>query len=282
VAATLLAVAAAAYLVGVVRVRRSGARWPLRSTALFLLVGLGSFAAVSFSVLGVHSADLRWAFTTRVALLLVVVPAAIAAGRPLALLREASGERGRRRLDRVLASRIVRLFGNAMFATLFSAAVFTLFLTPLAGTARTSPAVEDALTVVVPLTGLLMVLPIAEDAAARSSLFITVEFLLAFVELIIDAIPGIVLRITPAVLDHAPHVAALAPWWPSPLRDQQLAGDLLWFIAEVADVPILIVLGIRWARSDRREARGYDELSDEELAELTRQHLRGPRVERDE
>ncbi|TPW76639.1 cytochrome c oxidase assembly protein [Schumannella soli] len=265
-------------MIGVARVARAGGRWPLHSTALFVAVGLGSFAAVSFGVLGVLSADLRWAFTTRVALLLVVVPAAIAAGRPLALLRAASGERGRARLDRVLASRVVRLFGNAMFATLSSAAVFTLFLTPLAGIARTSPATEDALTVVVPMLGLLMVLPIAEDAAARTSLFITVEFLLAFVELIIDAIPGIVLRITPAVLDQVPRAAALASWWPSPLRDQQLAGDLLWFIAEVADVPILIVLGIRWARSDRREARSYDELSDEELAELTRQHLHGPRA----
>lgn len=64
---------------------------------------------------------------------------------------------------------------------------------------------------------------------------------------------------------------------PSPLRDQQLSGDLLWFIAEIADIPVLVLLFVRWARVDRGEARGFDQLSDEEMAELTRQHLRGRR-----
>jgi cytochrome c oxidase assembly factor CtaG len=157
--------------------------------------------------------------------------------------------------------------------------VFTLFLTPVAWIARGTPAIDAALGVVVPLVGLIMVLPIAENAAGRTSLFITAEFLLAFVELIIDAIPGIVLRLNGAILDHGPAAAGAASWFPSPLRDQQLAGDLLWFIAEVADVPILVLLFVRWTRSDRREQTTFDELSDEELDALTREHLRHPRGE---
>lgn len=273
VALGALIAAAALYLAGVARVRRSGGRWPLRSTLLFLLLGLGSYVVVTCGVLGVYSGALRWAFTTRVALLLLAVPPAIAAGRPLGLLRASLGERGQQRLERVLRSRVVRVFGNAIFGALFSAALFCLFLTPVAGYARGEPAIDAALGVVVPVLGLLTVLPLVEDAASRSSLFITAEFILAFVELLIDAIPGIVLRLSPVVLDHGPSIVSALAWWPSALRDQQLAGDLLWCIAEGADLPIIIVLLVRWARTDRRESRRFDELTDEQLEELNRQHL---------
>jgi putative membrane protein len=259
--------------VTVARVRRRGGSWPLRSTLLFALLGLGSYLVVTCSVLGVYSGALRWAFTARIALLLVAVPPAIAAGRPLALLRASLGEVGRDRLERILRSRPVRITGNAIFGALFSAALFTLFLTPIAGVARGSAVIGGALTVLVPIVGLLMVIPIAEDTANRSSVFLIAEFLLAFVELLIDAIPGIVLRLSPAVLDRGPHVVMALSWWPSPLRDQQLAGDLLWGIAEIADLPIIVLLLVRWARSDRRETKRFDELTDEQLEELNRQHL---------
>ncbi|MEJ1230305.1 MAG: hypothetical protein WDM88_06320 [Galbitalea sp.] len=39
----------------------------------------------------------------------------------------------------------------------------------------------------------------------------------------------------------------------------------MWFIAELADVPVLIILFVRWTRVDRKEARSYDDLSDEEM-----------------
>lgn len=236
---------------------------------------------VEFGFLGAYSHELRWAFTTRIALLLFVVPACIAVGRPIGLLRGSLGEAGAIRLERVLTTRILRLFGNAIFATLFAAAVFCLFLTPAAWVLRGTPSLNAVLTIAVPLVGLVMVLPIVENAAGRTSLFITVEFLLAFVELIIDAIPGIVLRLNDAILDHAPligpAVANAASWWPNPVHDQHLAGDALWFIAEIADVPILVLLFVRWTRSEKREEKSFDSLSDEQLDELTRQHLANPR-----
>jgi cytochrome c oxidase assembly factor CtaG len=261
------------YLAGVARVRRAGGRWPLRSTLLFLLLGLGAYLVVTCSVLGVYSGALRWAFTTRIALLLLAVPPAIAAGRPIALLRASLGATGRRRLERALGSRPIRIVGNAMVGAVLSAALFALFLTPAAGIARGTPAIDAALSVAVPVFGLLTVLPIAEDTASRSSLFLTAEFLLAFVELLIDAVPGIVLRLSPTVLDHGPRIVEAFGWWPSPLRDQQLAGDLLWCIAEGADLPIIVLLLVRWARSDRRESTTFDALSDEQLEELNREHL---------
>jgi putative membrane protein len=273
----VLVLALAAYLWGVHRVHRRGGRWPVRRTLAFTALGLGSYAVVELGFLGTFSTELRFAFTTRIALLLFAVPTLVTLGRPLELARRAASDQADARIDRVLASRPIRLLGNAMFAAIFSALVFCLFLTPIAGVARTVAPLDTALGVIVPLVGLVLVIPIAENAEGRTAVFLTVEFLLVFVELIIDAIPGIILRLSPTILDGAAAAHGLASWWPNPLRDQQLAGDLLWFIAEAADVPVLVLLFVRWARSDRRDARRFDELSDEELDALTQQHLRGPR-----
>lgn len=281
VALAAAVVAAALYLSGIIRARRRGVAWPLRFTLAYFGLGLGSFAVVEFGFLGAYSHDLRWAFTTRIALLLFAVPAFISAGRPIGLLRASLGESGVTRLERALTTRAIKLFGNAIFATIFSALVFCLFLTPVAWVLRGTPALSAAMGIVIPLLGLVMVLPIVENAAGRTSLFITVEFLLAFVELVIDAVPGIVLRLNDAILDHAPiigpAVASAANWWPNPVHDQHLAGDALWFIAEIADVPILVLLFVRWTRSEKREEKKFDDLTDEQLDELTRQHLANPR-----
>ncbi|MBK5238159.1 MAG: cytochrome c oxidase assembly protein [Actinomycetales bacterium] len=64
-------------------------------------------------------------------------------------------------------------------------------------------------------------------------------------------------------------------WFPNPLRDQQLSGDLLWAIAEVVDIPVLALLFITWRRSDKRDAKAIDKLTDEQMDELMKAHLRG-------
>jgi hypothetical protein len=50
---------------------------------------------------------------------------------------------------------------------------------------------------------------------------------------------------------------------------------LLWFICEVVDLPLIILMFIRFSRSDKREAGAFDELTDEQFDELQNQHLRG-------
>lgn len=266
----MLLVASVAYLLGVRNARRRGEPWPLRRTIGFFALGLLPYAVIELGFLGVYSSELRWAFSTRIALLIFAVPAGIAAGRPLDLVPGAVRER-------ILASRLTRVFGNAMVATVVIAAVFCLFLTPVAGILRVSPMVEASLGIVVPLVGLAMVLPMMALGAVHTGTFIAIEFLLAFVELLIDSVPGLLLRLNDTVLDLIPDATRAVSWWPSTLHDQHLAGDMIWFIAEFADVPILVILMIRWMRSDRVEAKGFDDLSDEEYDEMTRAHLRGER-----
>jgi putative membrane protein len=263
------------YGVGVVVVRRKGERWSGWLVAAFYLLGIGSFIAVDFGFLGRYSHDLRWAFSTRTALLLFVTPALLALGRPVTLARRALGPRGVDRIDRFMAARVIKFLGNAVVEPFVTVLIFAVFLTPIAGALRLSPFGQAGVTILIPAIGLLLVLPLIEYSSHRSAFFVTVEFLLAFVALIIDAIPGIVIRLSGSVLDGLGTVAGAHPaWYPNPLRDQQLSGDLLWFIAEAADVPVLIILFIRWIRVDRKEAKSYDDLSDEEMDALTQEHLR--------
>jgi putative membrane protein len=120
-----------------------------------------------------------------------------------------------------------------------------------------------------------MVLPMVTSHKPKSSLFMAAEFIIAFVELLLDAIPGVVLSISNTVLDGVSRVSvASAAWSGSALADQHFSGNLLWMIAEGADLPILIMLMMRWRRSDRAEARKADELTDEEYEILVQQHLR--------
>ncbi|HEX3679315.1 MAG TPA: cytochrome c oxidase assembly protein [Galbitalea sp.] len=263
------------YGVGVVAVRRKGERWSGWLVAAFYLLGIGSFLAVNFGFLGRYSYDLRWAFSTRTALLLFVTPALLALGRPVTLARKTLGQRGADRIDRFMATPVIKFLGNAVVEPFVTVLIFAIFLTPIAGVLRLSPFGQAGVTILIPAIGLLLVLPLIEYSSHRTAFFVTVEFLLAFVALIVDAIPGIVIRLSGTVLDGLGRAAGAHPaWYPNPLRDQQLSGDLLWFIAELADVPVLIILFVRWTRIDRKEAKSYDDLTDEQMDALTQEHLR--------
>ena len=270
--------AAGLYLAGVIALRSRGHRWPMPRTAAFILLGVGLYAWVNFGFFGTYSHDLRWAFTTRIALLLFGVPLVMSIGRPIALALTVLRQVPRKRLRRVLKSWPVRLMSNAIFAPIFALVLFMFFITPIAGQVRHSGLAENIITVAIPILGLIMVLPLVSHQTHRSSLFITGEFMLAFVELMLDAIPGVVLSISNVVMDGVTEVIANAPaWFPSALNDQHFSGNLLWMIAEGGDLPLLIMLLIRWRKSDRKEARKTDDLSEEEYQALVAAHLRGPR-----
>ena len=279
-ALALLTTAVLLYARGLRAARQRRIRWPWRRTATFYALGLGSFAVLSFGFTGVYSHDLRWVFTLKITSYLFIVPLLLTAGKPLTLARATLGPAGTARLDRFLAHPVMRALSNTVVAALLGLGICTLFLTPLFHPLRTDPFWDMALTVLVPLTGMLMVVPIIEDASSKTvSALIIVEFIYVFIELVADAVPGIMMRISPQILDGATVPLTGHPGWlPGPLRDQQLAGDLLWFLAEIVDVPLIILMFVRFARSDRNEASSYDSLTEEQLEALNREHLNGPNV----
>jgi len=271
-------VAAGLYIAGVINLARRGHRWPPMRTAAFLILGVGLYAWVDFGFFGTYSHDLRWAFTTRIALLLFGVPMLMSVGRPISLAATVLRERPRKALRAFLKSWPVRLVSNAIFAPIFALVLFMFFITPIAGEIRQSHTAEAIITVVIPIIGLIMVLPLVSHHTHRSSLFLTGEFMLAFVELMLDAIPGVVLSISNTVMDGVTRAVVNAPaWFSSPIDDQHFSGNLLWMIAEGADLPLLIMMLIRWRKSDRKEAKKTDDLTEAEYEALVEAHLRGQR-----
>jgi putative membrane protein len=274
-AVALVASAACLYALCLRQAARKGTRWPVWRILAFYLLGLGSMVLLTCGFPGVLGEQLRWAYALKASLLLFVVPLLLGLGRPLSLARAALKLTGQERLNAILANRMVRFFSNSLVAPLLALALFSSFLTPAFATLRSVPVADAALTVAVPLLGLLMALPIIEEENfQRSSAFITLELLYVFIELLVDAVPGILLRLNGEVLDHVLSAPSPQEWFPSPLRDQQLAGDLLWFICEAVDLPLIIFMFMRFSRRDKREARSFDELSDEEIEALNEQHLR--------
>ena len=90
----------------------------------------------------------------------------------------------------MLRSRPVRLLGTAAVAPLPPLAALTLLLTPLSGPLRTTQTGEWTLDLLAPLVGLAVAVPLSEPAVAPSTLKVTAMFLIGFVELVADAIPG--------------------------------------------------------------------------------------------
>ena len=242
-----------------------------------MLGGLGSYAVISFGFLGAESADLRWAFTTRVALLLLVVPLLSLLGRPLDLAYAAlpaAGGGGRPRGS--CRSRPVQLLGNAIVAPGRRLRALLRVPHPAGRRLADQPARRGGHRArCCRCSGCSSCCPSRPTPGLRSEVFIAAEFLFAFLELVLDSIPGLVLRLTGHVLDGVGAVAGAVPgWFPRPLTDQHWSGDLLWSIAEVADLPILLVLFVRWVRSDRHHADRADGLSEDELDAAGADHLR--------
>lgn len=80
--------------------------------------------------------------------------------------------------------------------------------------------------------------------------------------MVLDAVPGIVLRLQTKSVTTFFDFRASQPWAPSPLRDQQISGAILWGVAEILDVPFLILIFRRWVRADAREAAETDVMLD--------------------
>jgi cytochrome c oxidase assembly factor CtaG len=267
-----------AYLVLLAMLRRRGQTWPIWRTLSFFILGLGAYAFVEFGFFGTYRFELRWAFTTRIALLLYAVPLLLSLGRPLELARAARNDASRARFDKFLQSWPIRVVSNAIFAPLFALAFFMLFITPLSAAMRGSAFWQHAITVGAFLLGQLMLFPMLQRREHRSEIFMAAEFLFAFFELMLDAIPGVVLSISNTVLDGATTLTANVPaWFPTALDDQHFSGNLLWMIAEGADIPILVLLFIRWRHQDKKTAKSIDDLSDEQFDALANQHLKRPR-----
>ncbi|MGH8859980.1 MAG: cytochrome c oxidase assembly protein, partial [Jatrophihabitantaceae bacterium] len=141
-----------------------------------------------------------------------------------------------------------------------------LFFGPLPRWAITVPAFgwfEQLLLVAI---GALIVLPFVGVNGPRSSLAVGLSLAIGSFELVLDAVPGIALRLHRSASTSYFDARAVHAWTPGALHDQQIAGSVLWAVAELLDLPFLILVYRQWLRADAKDAADVDAVLDAERA----------------
>jgi putative membrane protein len=257
------------YAVGLRRLHRTGRRWPAgRTLTLVLALVLVVWTTCGFPQ--AYGRSLFWVWTAQYLALLLLLPVLVLAGGPLHLARTLTGGRGG--VDRVLASRPVRWVGNPLVGPLLVPVLSAaLFFGPVSGWAVGTPFVGWVLQLAVLLVGAVIALPLAGVDDGASSLAIGMALAIGSFELVLDAIPGIVLRLRRSLSASFWAHASPLPGALAPLHDQQRAGAILWGVAELLDLPFIVVLFVRWTRADARDAAAIDAVLEAERV------ARGPR-----
>jgi cytochrome c oxidase assembly factor CtaG len=264
------AVLAVGYAAAVQQLRRTGRRWSRGRTCVFA-IGVLALVWTGCGFPARYDSSLYWLWTARVLVLWLIVPIVILAGAPIQLARAVGRATA---LDRLLRSRFARFVSNPLIGPalvpLLSAA---LFFGPLAGWSIEFSAVGWLLDVALLVVGALMVLPLIGLDDEASSLAVGLSLAIGSFELVLDALPGIVLRLHTTLATSWFAHRQIHPWSPAALRDQQVAGAILWCLAELIDVPFLLLVFRRWLRADARDAAQVDAVLEAERA--ARRALRG-------
>lgn len=237
-------------------VRRAGRRWP-RARTLSWLAGVAVLLACTGGGVGAYARALAWVQAVQLLALLLVAPPLLALARPVALAAAADP---RSRLARVTRGRAVRAASVPWLSPLWvPVALGGLYGTPLLLAADRHLAVRDAVHVALLVLGLLLAVGLVGDGVHdESPEVLGLAAALGLLELLLDALPGIAVRLAGGVL-AAPYWTALhRGWGPSPLQDQHLAGAVLWTAGEALDLPFLVVVVARWMRSDARVTARLD------------------------
>lgn len=250
--------------------RNGEPRWRPARTGSFV-AGLLLLLLICCGPAQVYGRSIYWVWVSQSLALLLVVPLPLMCGQPIELSRAAAG---RGLLARLVDSRAGRALSSPLVgpALIPIVCVLTLF-GPVPGWVAGAAPIGWLVQLVLVLVGAAIVLPLVAPDDQAGSVAVGAAVAVGFVELLVDAIPGIVLRLsTRPVSGFFSHrgAAGLAPPW---LHDQQIGGGVLWCVAELLDLPFLALVFRRWVRADAREAAAVDAALDQAaLDDASRRH----------
>lgn len=259
IALVVLLVATYAYLL-----LHAGRQWPRWRTAVFCL-GVLLLAWTTCGFPEVYASSLYWAWTTQSLLLWLVVSILILSGHPVQLARNLPAARGW--IDRALGSRFCRVVANPLIGpALVPVLSFVLFFGPVPEWAVRFGWFDVLLQLALLVVGGLMVLPLVGLDEDATSLAVGLSLAIGTFELVLDALPGVILRLRSGLVTGWFDHRAEHPWTPDALHDQRVAGAILWCIAELIDLPFLVLVYRRWLRADARDAAQVDAVLEAERA----------------
>jgi cytochrome c oxidase assembly factor CtaG len=248
--------AAAFYLAGVRRMRRTGAGWAPGRTAAFC-GGLGVIVIATMSFLGVYQWVLFYARAVQTVLLLLAAPLLLALGRPVSLT--AAAPRLGRRVEALVGSRPARVLTFPAITALAVVLVgFLLYFTPWYEAGLRSDPVRELTYLALMAPGwvffwtLLRVDPVPKAYPYLVTMWVTGT------EVVGDAILGLAIMADQNLIAGSYYHALGRPWGPSLRADQVIGGGAIWLIGDLIGLPFLGAMLILMMREDEREARAVD------------------------
>ncbi|CAN5296316.1 cytochrome c oxidase assembly protein [soil metagenome] len=256
---SLAASLACLYVVLLWRVHRRGMRWSKARSGAFFLLGLATLVFATCGGLAAYRSTLFWVGAVQATVLSAVVPMGLALGDPLGLARTAWGEVGVWRLRRLLRGPVARLLMFPLVSSLLAVASLTVvFLTGYFAASTSSVLVRDLLYAQLLVTGTLVVLPLLSEDMLPSWCTHPVRAVLAFVDGLLDAVPGIFVMTAPTLLTRGVPALTARTWGPDPAWDQKLGGGAMLAVAELIGLPLLAAIVMAWVRADEADAREVD------------------------
>ena len=251
------AVALAIWYARAVRVHRaSGQTWPVGRIWLFA-TGIALFVWTTNGFPQAYGDSLFWIWTSQQLGLLLILPAIILGGGPLELARRLGGPQGR--VQRFIDSRPIAALANPLIGpALIPLCSVVLFFGPVPGWAIDVPVAGWVLQLLVLAAGCLVVLRLVGLQSTPSSMAVGLALAIGSFELVLDAVPGIALRLHNSTSTTYFHHRIVHSWAQAPVHDQQLAGAILWCVAELVDLPFLVLVFRQWLRADARDAAEVD------------------------
>jgi cytochrome c oxidase assembly factor CtaG len=251
------------YVVAVVRGHLRGQDWPWLRGAAFMVLGVGSLVYGTCGALAVYRSTLFWVAAMQAAVLSCVTPMGLALGNPVTVAERALGRRGVGLLRRCLTGAVPRILMFPLVSSLLAVgSLIVVFFTGYFAWSVSSELVREVLYLQLLGTGLLVVLPLLGEEMLPEWCTHPVRTLFAFVDGLLDALPGILVMTAPTLL--APGVTGFTSrsWGPAPALDQKLGGGLMLAVAEVVGLPLLAAIFVSWVRADDADARQVDAILD--------------------
>jgi len=247
------ALIAAAYLWGVVRVRRAHPRrpWPLRRTIPFML-GLLVINVATQSGIGTYDDTLFWDHMIQHLMLIMIAPPLLVAGQPVTLLLHASRNPLHTRVKKIVRSRPVQWLTWPPFGVVAYAAVIVgTHLTSFFNLVIEHNAVHEAEHVLYLVVGYLYFLPLIGKEPIRWKVSYPLRLFLLFIAMPVDAFTGVVL----GSYQTDPFVP-LEPrsWGPSPVNDLHEGGAVMWIGGAAIMFVVIMVTFFQWTRETRPSA----------------------------
>lgn len=248
----LAVLAALAYLYRAYRtLPRAGHRWALGRTVAFL--GALAIAVLTLnSAIDIYADELFWLHMVEHLILIMVVPALLIIGQPLALLTtgaDRTSRASRSALDSGVTSVLTfPLFGVALYAVVLIGTHLTGFMQLM----LTHMWLHNVEIVAFLVSGYLYFLPLLGDEPLKRQLSYPLRVFLLLMGMTVDTVVGVMLMMSSSEPFPA-YAAQHRTWGPGLLDDIHTGGGIMWVVGDGLMFLITVLLVRRWMADTERQ-----------------------------